>query len=414
MDMKRIRYNDTTLRDGEQAPGVSFTPEEKRQIARLLSECGVDQIEAGMPAMSAEEEETIRSIVELDLPIVVATWNRAVVADIDASLRTGAKWAHLTLPASELHIRDKLGLTKNGAFDMIRRAVEYAQKKGMTVSVGLEDASRADSSFLTFVINTLYDDGVRRFRYADTVSALNPRTAEERIRTLTDACPLDIELEFHGHNDFGLATANTLAALSAGASFVSSTIAGLGERAGNAAMEEVSMAWRHLYGGFDQLRPELFQTLADYVCQASGRRMPEAKPIVGPLVYAHESGIHVDGLLKNRLVYQSFEPEEINREHSFMLGKHSGMHSLEYALQMNGIDLARGSGPALLKQVRQEAEKRKRPIRPEEAASMAREMAEEQRRNSGLGQTDGELAQDGPAPESSLTGAGASGRDWEI
>ncbi|MCL6458907.1 MAG: homocysteine methyltransferase [Gorillibacterium sp.] len=372
--MKRIGFNDTTLRDGEQAPGVSFTPQEKRDIAQLLAGCGVDQIEAGMPAMSPEEEETIRSIVEMDLPVVVATWNRAVLTDIDASLRTGAKWAHLTLPASELHIRDKLGLTKSGAFDMIRRAVDYAMKRGMTVSVGLEDASRADSSFLTHLICTLYDDGVKRFRYADTVSALNPRTAEERIRSLVEACPLDIELEFHGHNDFGLATANTLAALTAGASIASTTVTGLGERAGNAGMEEVSMAWRHLYGGFDNLRPDLFQPLADYVSLASGRHLPEAQPIVGPLVYAHESGIHVDGLLKNRSVYQCFEPEEINREHSFMLGKHSGMHSLEHVLLQSGIDLNHNSGIELLKQVRKEAEKRKRPIEPEEAADMAREI----------------------------------------
>ncbi|WP_438431355.1 homocitrate synthase/isopropylmalate synthase family protein [Gorillibacterium sp. sgz500922] len=372
--MKRIGYCDTTLRDGEQAAGVAFTAEEKRQIARMLAEAGVQQIEVGTPAMGADEEAAIRSIVELELPVVISTWNRALARDLDATLRTGARWAHVTLPASELHIRDKLGLTKSGALSLIRRAADYGMKRGLQVSIGLEDASRADPSFMSLVINTLYEDGVRRFRYADTVSALNPVTTTERIKTLVDSVPSDTELEFHGHNDFGLATANTLAALAAGAAIASTTVAGLGERAGNAAMEEVSMAWRHLYQGCDVLQTEWFQPLADYVTQASGRRMPEAKPIVGSLVYAHESGIHVDGLIKNRSVYQCFEPEELCREHSFLLGKHSGLHSLEHVLSLQGVEMNRIGGADLLSQVRKEAEKLKRPIAPREVADLARRL----------------------------------------
>lgn len=372
--MKRIGYCDTTLRDGEQAAGVAFTAEEKRQIARMLAEAGVQQIEVGTPAMGADEEAAIRSIVELELPVVISTWNRALARDLDATLRTGARFAHVTLPASELHIRDKLGLTKSGALSLIRRAADYGMKRGLQVSIGLEDASRADPSFMSLVINTLYEDGVRRFRYADTVSALNPVTTTERIKTLVDSVPSDAELEFHGHNDFGLATANTLAALAAGAAIASTTVAGLGERAGNAAMEEVSMAWRHLYQGCDVLQTEWFQPLADYVTQASGRRMPEAKPIVGSLVYAHESGIHVDGLIKNRSVYQCFEPEELCREHSFLLGKHSGLHSLEHVLSLQGVEMNRIGRADLLSQVRKEAEKLKRPIAPREVADLARRL----------------------------------------
>ncbi|MEO3946134.1 homocysteine methyltransferase [Gorillibacterium sp. CAU 1737] len=372
--MKRIGYCDTTLRDGEQAAGVAFTAEEKREIAKLLAQAGVEQIEVGTPAMGADEEAAIRSIVELELPVVISTWNRALAKDLDATLRTGAKWAHVTLPSSELHIRDKLGLTKTGALSLIRRAAEYGMKKGLTVSVGLEDASRADTSFLAQVINTMYEDGVRRFRYADTVSALNPVTTGERIRSLVDAIPTDAELEFHGHNDFGLATANTLAALSAGAAIASTTILGLGERAGNAAMEEVSMAWRHLYQGCDWLQAESFQPLADCISRASGRRTPEAKPIVGSMVYAHESGIHVDGLIKNRSVYQCFEPEELHREHSFLLGKHSGLHSLEHVLSLEGVNMNRVGGMNLLNCVRKEAEKLKRPIAPQEAVELARKL----------------------------------------
>lgn len=368
--MKHIRFCDTTLRDGEQAAGVVFSPEEKRIIARLLAETGVEQAEIGIPAMGKEEQEVIRSILELDLPMKLSVWNRAVKEDIDASLATGAKWVHLTVPASDLQMKAKLNMNRQEIVTMIRRAVAYAQTFDLEISVGFEDASRAYTTFLVELIQVLYGDGIRRFRYADTVSALHPGNIGERIRQILDECPEDIELEVHCHNDFGLAAANTLAALAAGAGWASTTVAGLGERAGNAAMEEVAMAWRHLYQGTISLDTLRFHKLAEIVSAASGRPLHAAKPVVGPMVFAHESGIHVDGLIKHRDTYQSFSPTEVGSEHRFVVGKHSGWKTIAHILQQEGIHLNREQSIELLREIRTEAGRTKRALEPAEVKSL--------------------------------------------
>lgn len=364
--MKHIRFCDTTLRDGEQAAGVVFSAEEKRMIARLLADAGVEQAEIGIPAMGKEEQEVIRSILELDLPMKLSVWNRAVKEDIDASLATGAKWVHLTVPASDLQMKAKLNMNRQEIMTMIRRAVTYAQSLDLEISVGFEDASRAHPPFLMELIQVLHADGIRRFRYADTVSALHPGSIGERIRQLLDECPDDIELEVHCHNDFGLAAANTLAALDAGASWASTTVTGLGERAGNAAMEEVAMAWKHLYKGTMGLNTLRFHKLAEVVSAASGRPLPAAKPVVGSMVFAHESGIHVDGLIKHRETYQSFNPREVGSEHRFVVGKHSGWKTIAHILEQEGIRLNRDQSVELLREIRSEAGRIKRALEPSE------------------------------------------------
>lgn len=357
-----IHFCDTTLRDGEQAAGVVFTQEEKRNILRLLAEAGVEQAEIGIPAMGREEQEVIRSLVEMQLPMQLFTWNRALPKDIDASREAGIHWVHLSLPTSDLQIQMKLGYSREKAVTLIRRAIAYAQEKEMEVSVGFEDASRSSLSFLLELIQRLYADGVRRFRYADTVSQLTPFSAQKIIKKIVRESPPDIELEIHCHNDFGLATANTLAALAAGAKWASTTVLGLGERAGNASLEEVVMAWKHLYEGTVNVNPAYLPLLAETVSRASGRKLPEAKPIVGPLVYTHESGIHVDGVLKNRSLYQSFDPSEVGRDHRIVLGKHSGTHTIAYLLQQQGIQVDPKQGQKLLQQVRTLATHKKRPL----------------------------------------------------
>ncbi|WP_040951855.1 hypothetical protein [Gorillibacterium massiliense] len=374
MSGKLLHVCDTTLRDGEQAAGVSFTAAEKRLLARLLTEAGVEMIEAGIPASGAEERAAIRSIVELGLPAVVSTWNRAVASDIDYSLETGSPWAHISLPASDLHLRSKLGIERTEAETRIRRTVLYALERGLAVSVGFEDASRADLAWLGGLMRRLKADGIRRFRYADTVSVLNPSSAALAVRYLLDACGHDTELDIHCHNDFGLATANTLAALEAGAGWASTTVAGLGERAGNAAMEEVAMAWRHLYGGETGISPLHLQKVAEAVAAASGRRLPEAKPMVGGLVFAHESGIHVDGLLKNPSLYQSFDPAELGRSHLFLLGKHSGGHALRHILHKEGLAVPPQKEPVLLELVKARSIRTKRPVEGAELEALVREV----------------------------------------
>ncbi|MNB92384.1 2-isopropylmalate synthase [compost metagenome] len=358
--MKSLKLCDTTLRDGEQAAGVSFTRAEKLEIAKVLSECGVEQAEIGIPAMGTREQEDIAAIAALGLPMKLMTWNRALRSDIDKARATSVNWCHISLPVSDVQLRGKLGLAPDEGLTKLLQAADYAREFGMTVSVGMEDASRADMGFLVELVNALYEScGIRWFRYADTVSAHHPGQMSQRISSLLGAVPNDVELEVHCHNDFGLAVANTLSGIAAGAVWASTTIAGIGERTGNAPMEEVALAWRYLYGGHSAIKAEMLKLAADIVISASGRSVGDAKPIVGKLAFTHESGIHVDGLMKDRETYQTFNPREVGREHQFVLGKHSGTGGIAHVLSKQGLEADPDTVSRLLTRVREYAESSK-------------------------------------------------------
>ncbi len=356
----KVRIVDTTLRDGEQTAGVVFARTEKLRIARMLDEIGVHQIEAGIPAMGGDEQEAVKAIASAGLQASIMAWNRAVVADVDASLECGVDAVAISISVSDIHIFHKLRMTRREVLEAMSRATVHAAQHGVYVSVNAEDASRADPEFLLEFATAARDAGANRLRYCDTVGLMEPLTLYERIKTLRDKTGLDIEM--HTHNDFGMATANALAGIQAGASWVGVTVNGLGERAGNAALEEVVMALKHIYGIDLGLKTTRFRELSEYVARASGREIPVSKPIVGTNTFAHESGIHADGVLKNPNTYEAFAPEEVGLQRQIVIGKHSGRHALKAKFLEYNINLTDEEAAAMLPAVRATAVNLKRPL----------------------------------------------------
>jgi len=350
--------NDTTLRDGEQAPYVSFTLKEKLTIAQLLYEAGADELEVGIPAMGSKEQEELKEILNLNLPIQIMSWNRATIEDLEASLECGVKAVDLSIPVSEILIDIKFKGNKDKLYRNLEEVLTLAKKENLFVCIGGEDASRADNSFLSDIMKFTHSLGANRFRYCDTVGILTPQATYENISYLSSLDLLDIEM--HTHNDFGMATANSISGIQAGAKSANTTVIGLGERAGNASFEQVLMSLTHQFNEPRTIQGKKLKELVHCVSKAANKPIGNNTPIVGKHIFSHESGIHVNGMIKNKNAYEAFDPEDVGLNRYFPIGKHSGSATLLYHLKAIGITASKQRVQNMLPLVRKIVTDRKK------------------------------------------------------
>ncbi|CAA7602347.1 2-isopropylmalate synthase [Acididesulfobacillus acetoxydans] len=355
---------DTTLRDGEQTPGVAFTYAEREMIARALTDAGIDELEVGVPALGTDEVDVIRQLVSLRLPVRMLTWNRAVKADLEASFRSGCAGVSISVPVSEQQMSRKLKKSPAWVLEQMGQCVLRAKQDADYVCVGLEDASRASADFLLKVCREAEQLGVNRIRLADTLGILTPLELAHRLSGLPSE--LSVPLEFHAHNDLGLATANAVTAVQCGFRAVSVTVGGLGERAGNAALEEVAVILKQMLQKKVRFNLRRLGTICFMLSLATHREIQRNKPISGQDVFTHTSSLLIDGIKKDPANYEPFPPEKVSRRHSLALGKYSGVKTLNRLLEQNGIFLNNEQIDETIKKVRALSTRFKRPLRSQE------------------------------------------------
>lgn len=353
----RVHLLDTTLRDGEQTPGVSLSLDEKLTIARELDALGIDVIEAGSAMTSVGERKSMKAVASEGLDAEICSYVRAVADDVDMALECDVDSVHLVIPVSDLHIERKLQSDRETVMRKAVDVTEYAKDHGLIVELSGEDASRADLDYLVSLYSQGIEAGADRLCFCDTVGLLVPEKTSDIFRKLSK---LELPVSVHCHNDFGLAAANTVIALNNGASQAHVTVNGIGERSGNASLEEVVMALETLYDVDTGINCEELYHLSRTVAKLTGLQVAPNKAIVGENSFTHEAGIHVHGLLADTSTYEPIQPERVGRKRRIILGKHAGKSSVELALKELEIEVNENQLSEIVARIKELGDKGKR------------------------------------------------------
>lgn len=354
---EKITVYDTTLRDGEQTPGVCLRTPEKLKIAKKLDELGIHQIEAGFPVVSHEEERSVKAIVKEDLNAQILVLSRTKKSDIDKAIDCDVDGIITFMATSDLHLKHKIKMTRDEILNVCMNSIEHAKDHGLFVAFSAEDATRTDLDFLKQIYKKADDIGVDRVHIADTVGAISPYGMDYLVKEIRPMIKAEIAL--HCHNDFGMALSNSIAGLLAGANAVSTTVNGIGERAGNCSLEELIMSLKIIYGVDLNFDISKFYELSKLVESLTHMKIPDNKPIVGKNIFRHESGIHVDAVIEEPLTYEPFLPELIGHQRRIVLGKHSGCRAVRAKLNECGIDVTKDELCKIVEQVKSKREQGK-------------------------------------------------------
>ncbi len=354
---KDITIYDTTLRDGEQTPGVCFDIKEKLEIARKLDQFKINQIEAGFPIVSERERESVKLIANEGLNAKILALTRTKPKDIDAALDCDADGIITFIGTSDIHLDHKMHIGRQDAINLSEKAIDYAKDHGLFVAFSAEDATRTDLDFLKRIYSKAQECGADRVHIADTTGAISPQGIEYLVKELIK--DIDIDIALHCHNDFGLAVVNSITGLLAGAKAISTTVNGIGERAGNASLEELIMALKILYGKDLGFKTKYIKELSDIVSKASGLEVPYNKPVVGNNIFRHESGIHVDAVIEEPLCYEPYIPELVGQKRQLVLGKHSGCRAVRAKLNECELEVSDDELIEIVKRVKKSREEGK-------------------------------------------------------
>jgi methanogen homocitrate synthase len=351
----RVTIYDSTLREGEQMPGVRFTPEQKLEIAKMLIDAGVQQIEAGFAAVSPEECKAIRTIASAKGKAEILSLARAKKEDIDAAMRCDVDMVLIFIATSDLHMKKKLRMTEDQVVEAISSSVRYAKEHGLKVGLSTEDTTRSELPLLRRAYSAASDSGADRLGITDTLGCATPQMISDLVRFIGSFSKKPVSV--HLHNDFGLALANALAAVEAGAGAVATTVCGFGERAGNVPLEQFVMAMKHLYGRDLGIKTDMLTPIAEKVSQYARIQMSPIQPWVGAHAFAHESGIHVAAVLNDPRTYEFLPPETVGNRRSIVMGKHSGRSLMAAKLKERKISAQKGELDEIFLRVKQLGEK---------------------------------------------------------